>query len=228
MGYLEAFLFLSTFLRFFSILGSQIIMNGLLQNIQITSENGSTVFIMYTPVSKEDNELMSKVRQVRLKISDLLYQEPLYKDSVTRNSYDCWLTAFLTPESKNVYCSIFENMYKLRPAETLLMHVSKDGVLESYILLRTELERSQNKLNKVTYWYRSYPSYKTLRWGFLSVGGCCVPYLKTPKVNPQIQTIVFLLLLLPTDWSMCFISYWGSACSSTVIHPVKLFEIHDA
>lgn len=43
-------------------------------------ENGSTVFIMYTPVSKEDKELMSIVREVRLNISDLLFQEPLYKD----------------------------------------------------------------------------------------------------------------------------------------------------
>lgn len=58
-------------------------------------ENGRTVFIMYAPVSKEDKELMSVVREVRLNISDLLFQEPLYKDSVTRNSYDCWLAAFL-------------------------------------------------------------------------------------------------------------------------------------
>lgn len=79
------------------------------------------------------------------------------------------------------------------------MHVSKDGMLESYLLLRIELEGSQNKLNEVTYCYTSYRSYKPLRWSFISVGSCCVPFLKTPKVNPQIQTVVFLLLLLPTD-----------------------------
>lgn len=83
----------------------------------------------------------------------------------------------------------------------LLMHVSEDCMLGTYImLLKLELERSQSKLDKVTLCcYRFYPSYKPLCWGFLSLGHCGVPYLKTPKVNPQIQTIMFLLLLLPTD-----------------------------
>jgi len=56
----------------------------------------------------------------------------------------------------------------------LLMHVSKDCMLATYImLLRLELERSQSKLDKVTLCCsRFYPSYKPLCWAFLSAGGC--------------------------------------------------------